>query len=104
MRLAATLGRARVHSGGWIVLAAWALGCAASNFGCGQADVAAPMTAMTSGGALGRASLPIIGGALDEATSGVVGLALDLGTRVAGHCSGTVDREAFSTVGSTDGV
>jgi hypothetical protein len=39
---------------------------------------------------LGRAVQPIIGGALDESTSGVVGLALDLGSRVAGHCSGTL--------------
>jgi trypsin len=39
---------------------------------------------------LGKAAQPIIGGALDEATSGVVGLALDLGSRVAGHCSGTL--------------
>ena len=39
---------------------------------------------------LGRASQAIIGGALDESTSGVVGLALDLGSRVAGHCSGTL--------------
>jgi trypsin len=39
---------------------------------------------------LGQAAQPIIGGALDEATSGVVGLALDLGSRVAGHCSGTL--------------
>lgn len=39
---------------------------------------------------LSQASQPIIGGSLDEATSGVVGLALDLGSRVAGHCSGTL--------------
>jgi trypsin len=39
---------------------------------------------------LGVAAQPIIGGALDEATSGVMGLALDLGSRVAGHCSGTL--------------
>jgi hypothetical protein len=38
----------------------------------------------------GSASQAIIGGALDESTSGVVGLALDLGSRVAGHCSGTL--------------
>jgi len=39
---------------------------------------------------LGSTSQAIIGGELDESTSGVVGLALDLGTRVAGHCSGTL--------------
>lgn len=39
---------------------------------------------------LGQAAQPIIGGSLDEATTGVVGLALDVGTRVVGHCSGTL--------------
>lgn len=43
-----------------------------------------------TGATLGQLQQPIIGGALDESTSGVVGLALDLGSRVAGHCSGTL--------------
>jgi hypothetical protein len=51
---------------------------------CGDGGPAWP----TAG--LGQATQPIIGGSLDEATTGVVGLALDLGTRVAGHCSGTL--------------
>jgi hypothetical protein len=56
--------------------------------GCG--DTGFVEDALEPGEPLGRAAQPIIGGSLDESTTGVVGLALDLGTRVAGHCSGTL--------------
>ena len=69
------LARAKLLGGAALVLGLGACGAPAD-------EASAPE--------LGRAEQPIIGGALDEATSGVVGLALDLGTRVAGHCSGTL--------------
>jgi len=56
--------------------------------GCGDAELA--VDSPPGDEPLGRATQPIIGGSLDETTTGVVGLALDLGTRVAGHCSGTL--------------
>jgi len=65
---------------------ALALAMAPALVGCGNAGVAEPL----GGEDLGQLAQPIIGGALDENTSGVVGLALDLGSRVAGHCSGTL--------------
>jgi hypothetical protein len=54
---------------------------------CGGLDEAVPPGPAAE---LGQTRQPIIGGALDEDTSGVLGLALDLGSRVAGHCSGTL--------------
>lgn len=55
-----------------------------SGIGCGDSGFAGPQPE------LGQATQPIIGGSLDETTTGVVGLALDVGTRAAGHCSGTL--------------
>lgn len=63
----------------------------------GAAALAATCGALACGGEVaasgeqvGSTRQAIIGGELDESTSGVVGLALDLGSRVAGHCSGTL--------------
>ena len=64
---------------------ALALAVAPTLAGCG-----APGAEPDDGGSVARLQQPIIGGSLDEGTSGVVGLALDLGSRVAGHCSGTL--------------
>jgi hypothetical protein len=63
---------------------------AAALAGCGSLACGSVGEPAESGERVGHASQAIIGGALDESTSGVVGLALDLGTRVAGHCSGTL--------------
>jgi hypothetical protein len=96
MRLAARLGLTRVPTDRRRTCAAYAITAAASMLGCGAAAPDSARDEMTGAGAsnlgveLGQARQTIIGGALDEATSGVVGLALDLGSRVAGHCSGTL--------------
>ncbi len=68
----------------WASAAALALGSA--TLACGRPGEGGGLPEAL----LGSLDQPIIGGALDESTSGVVGLALDLGTRVAGHCSGTL--------------
>lgn len=72
--------------GSFALVAAAAAGLIA---GCGDGGLgtAPPGLAQPE---LAQASQAIIGGSLDEATTGVVGLALDLGSRVAGHCSGTL--------------
>jgi hypothetical protein len=88
MRLATSHRPPRVRAGRRRACVTWALACAASAIGCGAGD--GVPGAAESGVELGQAQQPIIGGALDEGTSGVVGLALDLGSRVAGHCSGTL--------------
>jgi hypothetical protein len=69
-------------AGAWLVAGCADAGLAGPSPGPGLPDPEQPQ--------LGQAAQPIIGGSLDEATTGVVGLALDLGTRVAGHCSGTL--------------
>ena len=66
----------------------WALALAPALVACGGSGEAEP--AGDDAATLAQIQQPIIGGALDESTSGVVGLALDLGSRVAGHCSGTL--------------
>jgi trypsin len=81
------LGEALLARGPASAGAAVVLVLAACGGGDGRAE---PLSEPGSLPELGTAAQPIIGGALDEATSGVVGLALDLGSRVAGHCSGTL--------------
>ena len=63
---------------------------AAPLLGCGGPGAPEPAEGDPAAATLSQLQQPIIGGALDESTSGVVGLALDLGSRVAGHCSGTL--------------
>ena len=63
---------------------------AASDSAASDPAASDPAGAAWAEATLGQLQQPIIGGALDENTSGVVGLALDLGSRVAGHCSGTL--------------
>jgi len=69
---------------------ALALAIASPLLGCGSSGGADPADGVPAEATLSQLQQPIIGGALDESTSGVVGLALDLGSRVAGHCSGTL--------------
>src|SRR5262245_46944477 len=77
----------------WLALAPALAGCGgadAAALGQPSEGQAAQSQAADGQAALSQLQQPIIGGALDESTSGVVGLALDLGSRVAGHCSGTL--------------
>jgi hypothetical protein len=94
MRLGCTQTTARGYGSGAVLAASrrvFRAGAALLAFGAGALACGGPgAEGWAESEQLGRVSQPIIGGALDESTSGVVGLALDLGTRVAGHCSGTL--------------